>query len=101
MLEGEEGEWHKSAWEDAAGTERRERVWREKIIVDERIGDRMRLFELASEEAERAVREEAEKEKEAGWVVSRWVKGLEDWIGIGGENGTRGWEMGLVGKEDD
>lgn len=101
LLEGEEREWHKSAWEDVAGTEGRERLWREKMVVDERIGDRMRLFELASEEAERAVREEAEKEKEAGWVVSRWVKGLGNWIGIGGEKETRGWEAGLVGKEDD
>lgn len=103
VLEGEEGEWHKSAWEDVAGTEGKERLWREKMVVDERIGDRMRLFELASEEAERAVREEVKRVIEAGWGFSRWGKWLRNWIGIGtgGEKETRGWEMGLVGEEDD
>lgn len=101
MLEGEEGEWHKSVWEDVAGTEGNERVWREKMVVDQRIGDRMQLFELASEEAKRAIREEAEKAKEDGWGVSRWVKGLGNWAGIGRGKETQGWEMGLVGKEDD
>lgn len=100
VLEEEEGEWHKSAWEDVAGTEGKEKVWREKIVVDERIGGRMRLFELASEEAERAIREEAARAMEAGWGVSRWVKGLGNWIGVGGEKETRGWEMGLVGEQD-
>lgn len=101
MLEGEEEEWHKSAWQDVAGTEGTERVWREKMVVDERIGDRMRLFELASEEAERGSQEEAEKAKEVGWGISQWVKGLGNFIGIGGEKETPGWEMGLVGTEDD
>lgn len=100
MLEGEEEEWHKSAREDVAGTEGRERVWREKMVIDERIGDRMRLFELASEEAERAIREDAARAKEVGWGVSWWVKGLRDWAGIGGGKEPRGWEMGLVGEED-
>lgn len=101
VLEGEEAEWHKSAREDVAGTEGKERVWREPMVVDERIGDRMRLFELPSEEAERAVREEAERAIEAGWGVVRWGKRLRNWIGTGGETETRGWEMGLVGDEDD
>ncbi|MCJ1461524.1 mitochondrial import inner membrane translocase subunit tim54 [Pseudocyphellaria aurata] len=101
MLEGEEEEWHKSAWQDVAGTEGTERVWKEKMVVDERIGARMRLFELASEEAERGFREEAEKAKEVGWGVSRWMNELGNWIGIGGEQETPGWEMGLVGTEDD
>lgn len=101
MLEGEEGEWHKSAREDVAGTEGKERVWRERMVVDKRIGDRMRLFELASEEANRAIREDAERVKEARWGISRWVKVLGNWIGIGGEKEPRGWDMGLVGEEDD
>lgn len=101
VLEGEEGEWHKSVWEEVAGTEGNERVWREKMVVDQRIGDRMQLFELASEEAKRAIREEAEKAKEDGWGVSRWVKGLGNLVGIGRPKEMRGWEMGLVGEEDD
>lgn len=101
MLEGEEGEWHKSAREDVASTEGKERVWRERMVVDKRIGDRMRVFELASEEANRAIREDAERVKEAGWGVSRWMKVLGNWVGIGGEKEPRGWDMGLVGEEDD
>lgn len=101
ILREEETEWHKSAWTDEKDAEKeppRERVWREDMIIDERIGERMRVFELEERDREQALREEKEmgarKEK-------NWLGDVKSWLGIEKKEGLKGWEMGLIGNEED
>lgn len=100
VLRNEEAEWHKIAWADDKGAENehpRDRVWREDIIIDNRIGERMRVFELDELERERALREEQE-------MAARkrdWLGEVKAWFGIGRDEGPKGWEMGLVESTDD
>lgn len=102
VLAHEEAEWHKVAWkEDEPGAER-ERAWKENMVVDDRIGARMSVFELAAGETERAfLAEEERRGMDGGVGVWKWVRGAGEWVGLGGEEGKKGWEMGLEGGEDD
>lgn len=100
VLRNEEAEWHKVAWADDKDADKeppRERVWREEMIIDQRIGERMRVFELDERERERALREEQEAAaRERGWMGD-----IKAWLGMQMEEGPKGWEMGLVGNPDD
>lgn len=96
----EEAEWHKSAWTDDKDAEKdrpRDRVWREDMIIDHRIGERMRVFELDEQERERALLEE----REAASTKKDWLGDLKVWLGMKKEGGPKGWEMGLVGNAED
>lgn len=93
-LREEESEWHKSAWKSNEEGDTRERVWQERMEVDERIGSRMRLFELRSGQEEEAAKLDAEKRKEVEGQIERAKK----WAGLGPKE-KPGWEMGLEGDE--
>lgn len=67
------------------------------MVVDDRIGERMRVFELARAHAERAVREQTEAARGAEW---QWWKACKELAGVGAEREKQGWEMGLEGEED-
>ncbi len=54
MLQEEEADWHKSAKKPRKDD--LERVWLDDVVMDPRIAERMRRFELSSEEEERAKR---------------------------------------------
>jgi mitochondrial import inner membrane translocase subunit TIM54 len=54
LLQEEEADWHKSAKKPRKDD--LERVWLDDVVMDARIAERMRRFELAPEEAERAQR---------------------------------------------
>lgn len=100
VLRNEEAEWHNIAWADDKDTDNeppRERVWRENMIIDYRIGERMRVFELDERERERALREE----QEFAAKKSDWLGDIKAWLGIQKEEGPKGWEMGSVGSPDD
>lgn len=100
VLRNEEAEWHKTAWADdknADGEPPRERVWRENMIIDHRIGERMRGFELDERERERALKEE----QEIAANKSDWLRNVKTWLGIQKDDSPKGWEMGLVGSPDD
>lgn len=100
VLHNEEAEWHKIAWaddKDADSEPPRERVWRENMSIDHRIGERMRVFELDERERERALREE----QEMAAKKSDWLGHVKTWLGIQKDDGPKGWEMGLVGSPDD
>lgn len=71
------------------------------MVVDERVAARMRLFELGAEDRERAFREEADRRKVEEWAVAMWARGAWEWIGFGAKEEKKGWEMGLLGGEDD
>jgi len=69
LLKQEEKEWHKTTWErkDDNG---KERVWLDDMVIDPRIGERMRKFVLDMEAEERLKRVAAEKEDP--WWKSVW-----------------------------
>ena len=95
VLSEEESEWHKSAWKSNEEGDDRERVWQEKIVVDERIGNRMRLFELMSGQEEEA--EKLDEEKQQG--VEGYLERVKKAMGFGLKE-KPGWEMGLEGDEN-
>ena len=94
ILRGEELEWHKSAWKPNEEEEVRERVWQETMVVDGRIGSRMRRFELEDNQEEEATKRYTEaRQKDEGYIET-----AKKWIGLGPKE-TPGWEMGLEGDE--
>ena len=98
----EEAEWHKSTWkpnpDDAPD---RERPWQEKMAIDERIGARMRVFDLSPHEEEERIRDAEmaimaqDREQRSRLHIAM------EWLGLRKEGGRKGWEMGLVGEEDE
>ena len=118
VLAAQEADWHKSAWadrkpkseekKDATATE--ERPWREPVVVDERIGARMRTYEALPGKLRAEDEDGGEKEERRGksrqWLGGadeRWERSWGEWARglVGGEKGEgrRGWEDGLVGEE--
>ena len=94
VLQEEEEEWHKSAWKQNEEGDTRERVWQEEMVVDGRIGSRMRRFELASGQEEEAAKlDMEERRKDEGYIEK-----AKRWAGLGPKE-TPGWEMGLEGDE--
>ena len=95
-LKQEEREWHKSAWKANEEGSDKERVWQEPMVIDDRIGQRMRIFELESGEEEKATKlEEQNRRDEQGYLEK--VKDLIGWK----KAEKKGWEMGLEGDESD
>ncbi|KAL8794496.1 MAG: hypothetical protein Q9195_002969 [Heterodermia aff. obscurata] len=102
VLADEEAEWHKSAWapnpDDAPD---HERPWQEKMSIDERIGTRMRVFDLDRQEEEERIRSAEmsivaqDRERRSRLHVAM------EWLGLRKQGGRKGWEMGLVGEEDE
>ena len=96
VLKEAETEWHKSAWKANEEGDTRERVWKEDMVVDPRIGEKMRLFELPEGAAARA---EILEEQKRSQQASAWVR-MKTWAGYGPRE-KRGCDMGLEGGEDD
>lgn len=96
VLEEEEAEWHKTARKPREEGE--EAVWIEEVVVDERIGERMRRFELGQREDALGGLSDGRPE---GTEVS-WVETMKGWVGWGNEkHDPKGWEQGLVDEERD
>ncbi|ORY02358.1 mitochondrial import inner membrane translocase subunit Tim54 [Clohesyomyces aquaticus] len=82
LLKHEEAEWHKNVRE-RKGDDDRERVWLDGMVLDPRIAERMRRFELDMDGEERAKRAAAEKEDP--WWRYVWPKKEEKknaWEGL-------------------
>lgn len=94
VLREEESEWPKSTWKPNEEGDTKERVWQERMVVDGRIGVRMRLFELKDSQEEEAVKLDAEKQLEDEGYIVRAKK----WAGWESKE-KPGWEMGLEGDE--
>jgi import inner membrane translocase subunit TIM54 len=105
MLKAEEKEWHKSAREPSpAGQEDQERVWKEDMAIDRRIGEKMGVFLLTREERDNAQRRagvEAEQKKATAAAEPGWVETAKEWTGWAGEKRGKSWQDGLVGDEAD
>ncbi|KAG5931410.1 hypothetical protein E4U53_001779 [Claviceps sorghi] len=83
MLEQEERDWPRSVWEekegeadlekqDEAGTATagpaKERIWASGMVIDPRIAQRMRRFEIRPDDEERAAKIVVPEEEVEGWV---------------------------------
>ena len=102
LLDSEEQEWHKIAHTpNPPGEEGKERVWLEEMVIDERIGVRMRAFELGSEEDARAKRIMRGEEVETveGKRSLALLRRLQTLVGWNVDEQVQGWEQGLVGDE--
>lgn len=95
ILREEESEWHKSAWKLNEEGEVKERAWQERMVVDGRIGSRMRRFELRSGQEEEAAKLELERRQEDEGYIEKGRK----LAGLGPKE-KAGWEMGLEGDEN-
>ncbi|KIW38117.1 uncharacterized protein PV06_10078 [Exophiala oligosperma] len=56
LLDSEEKYWHKSIRKPRKDGDESEQIWTKDIVIDSRIGDRMRRFDLSAEEEDRANR---------------------------------------------
>jgi import inner membrane translocase subunit TIM54 len=71
LLRVDESEWHKTARERKEDDER-ERVWLDEMVIDPRIGERMRRFALDADAEERARR--VPSVEGPSWFQSLWPK---------------------------
>ncbi|KAF2019140.1 hypothetical protein BU24DRAFT_385980 [Aaosphaeria arxii CBS 175.79] len=84
LLAHEEPDWHKTVRERKEDDDR-ERTWLDDMVLDPRIAERMRRFQLNVEDEERANRLSAENEKESAWWKGIWPKSEEKknlWEGL-------------------
>lgn len=80
FLTHEEPEWHKMAKERKEGEGERE--WLDEMVIDPRIGERMRKFELSPEEEDRARNLPARSSE--SWFAGLWPKREKQaWEGLG------------------
>lgn len=71
LLIREEPEWHKTARERKEGEG--ERVWLDDMVIDPRIGERMRKFQLSADEEARAKNVPLRSDK-TSWFTGLWPK---------------------------
>ncbi|KAK5947073.1 mitochondrial import inner membrane translocase subunit tim54 [Knufia obscura] len=72
LLTEEEPYWHKSARQPPATDDKKERIWMNDIVLDPRIAERMRRFELDPEQEERLNR------IAAGDESAKWAHPVQD-----------------------
>ncbi|KAL8787149.1 MAG: hypothetical protein Q9213_002365 [Squamulea squamosa] len=94
VLKGEERDWHKVAWKRYQGEP--ERIWRNSMVFEPRIGERMRRFDLASDQEDKAKNDTGRDPAAKGLWES-----LKETVGWESETRARGWEDGLVGEESE
>ncbi|KAL8980059.1 MAG: hypothetical protein Q9205_004759 [Flavoplaca limonia] len=94
VLEGEERDWHKVAWKRYQGEP--ERVWRNSMVIDPRIGERMRRFDLLSDQEDQARKDDGEDPAAKGlWANIKETLGWEE------DRSVKGWEHGNFGEESE
>ncbi|KAF1951419.1 hypothetical protein CC80DRAFT_454043 [Byssothecium circinans] len=71
LLANEEPDWHKNA-KKRDEDDVRERVWLDEMVIDPRIGERMRKFELDADVEERTKR--PVEDRGESWIQSLWPK---------------------------
>ena len=94
LLEQEERDWHQSAWKRYRGEP--ERILRNQMVIEPRIGDRMRRFELGAEDEERAMKYEGVNPA----AMSLWAR-IKEMAGQEEDTSAKGWEHGVVESESD
>lgn len=109
VLEHEERDWPKNVWKkeddddgDKSKTQAhqeppKERIWTSSVVLDGRIAQRMRRFELQPDEAQRAAQIDVPEEEIEGWIKGSF-RSLWRW----GANSLRSKPRGPnVGNVDD
>ncbi|KAL8845816.1 MAG: hypothetical protein Q9221_009046 [Calogaya cf. arnoldii] len=92
VLEGEERDWHKVAWKRYQGEP--ERVWRNDMVIEPRIGERMRRFDLLGIDEEEARKDDGQNPAAKGlWANIKETMGWEE------DRAVKGWEHGNIGEE--
>lgn len=108
IMEHEERDWPKSTWkeeepsaeEDAKATPepKKERIWASTMVVDPRIAQRMRRFEILPEDEQRAKAIVVPEEEVEGWIKgslrSLWRWGASSW-----DNKPKGPNVGNLDDE--
>lgn len=94
VLSEEESDWHQSVWKSNEEGDTKERVWQERMVIDGRIGSKMRRFEQISGQEEEAEKLDAEKRQGDEGYIERAKK----LVGLGLKE-KPAWEMGLEGDE--
>ncbi|KJK78685.1 hypothetical protein H634G_06060 [Metarhizium anisopliae BRIP 53293] len=94
LLEQEERDWPKSTWKEeepateedkkkAASEPKKERIWASPMVIDARIAQRMRRFEIQPQDEERAAKIIVPEEEVEGWIKgslrSLWRWGARSW----------------------
>lgn len=90
-LHHEESDWPKSVWKDeevkaeaeAAAAPPKEKIWVSPLVVDSRLMQRMRRFEIRPEDEARAAAVVVPEEEVEGWIKgslrSVWRWGVQSW----------------------
>lgn len=92
LLESEEDCWVKSVWKNKEGddekakensdlTLEREKIWTKPIVIDQRIAERMRRFEVQSEDEERA-KTAVVKEEEIEGFLKGSIRSMWRWAAV-------------------
>ncbi|RSM16571.1 hypothetical protein CEP52_000277 [Fusarium oligoseptatum] len=93
VLQHEEKDWVKSVWENEAPKEDdnaaapavpvKERIWASPLVVDSRLMQRMRRFEISPEDEARAAQIVVPESEIEGWIKgsfrSLWRWGVDSW----------------------
>lgn len=91
VLQPEEKDWPKTVWQDEEEAEdaaspaapKKEKIWTSSMVVDQRLMQRMRRFELSPEVEARAAAIKVPEEEIEGWIKgslrSVWRWGVDSW----------------------
>lgn len=111
VLKGEEQDWPKSTWKvqdaEKSATDDdspkpaeppKERIWISDMVVDPRIAQRMRRFEITSEDAQRAAQIVVPEEEIEGWIKGS-LRSMWRWGASALESKPTGPNVGNIDDE--
>lgn len=104
-LQHEEQNWLKSVWKEDAEKDEddkpvppKERIWASPMVVDDRVAQRMRRFELAAEIEERAAKIVVPETEVEGWIKGS-LRNLWQWGATSFSNKPQGPNVGNLDDE--
>ncbi|KAK2603847.1 mitochondrial import inner membrane translocase subunit tim54 [Conoideocrella luteorostrata] len=109
VLEEGERDWPKSTWKEeepqtedekkkAATEPPKERIWTSSMVIDPRVAQRMRRFEIQPEDAERAAKIVVPEEEVEGWIKGS-LRSMWRWGASSFESKPKGPNIGNVDDE--
>ncbi|KAJ6445713.1 mitochondrial import inner membrane translocase subunit tim-54 [Purpureocillium lavendulum] len=99
LLEQEERDWPKSVWKDEPESKDepaeppKEKIWSSPMVLDQRIAERMRRFEIQPEDAARAAKIVVPEEEIEGWIKGS-LRGVWRWGASSFEGKPKGPNVG-------
>ncbi|KJZ76639.1 hypothetical protein HIM_03975 [Hirsutella minnesotensis 3608] len=110
VLAHEEDDWPKSVWKDEAASHDddddsdkpagppKEKIWTSPMVVDQRIAQRMRRFEIRPEDAERVAAIVVPEEEVEGWIKGS-LRSVWRWGARSLENKPKGPNVGDLDED--